>query len=32
LDFLVEASNQFAVGGDQCLLGFDLRYDGLLFS
>lgn len=30
LDFSLEAGNQFAVGGDQCLLGFDLGDDGLL--
>ncbi len=30
LDFLLEAGDQFAVGGDQPLLGFDLGDDGLL--
>jgi hypothetical protein len=30
LDFLLEAGDQFAVGGDQRLLGFDLGDDGLL--
>ena len=30
LDLLLEAGDQFAVGGDQRLLGFDLGDDGLL--
>ena len=30
LDFLLEAGDQFAVGGDQRLLGFYLGDDGLL--
>ena len=30
LDLLLEAGEQFAVGGHQRLLGFDLRHDGLL--
>ena len=30
LNFFLEASDQFAVGGDQRLLGFDLGDDGLL--
>ena len=30
LDLSLEAGEQFAVGGDQRLLGFDLRHDGLL--
>jgi hypothetical protein len=30
LDLLLEAGDQFAVGGHQCLLGFDLGDDGLL--
>lgn len=30
LDFLLEAGDQFAVGVDQRLLGFDLGDDGLL--
>ncbi|MBU6403740.1 MAG: hypothetical protein KGQ84_03395 [Proteobacteria bacterium] len=30
LDFLLEAGDEFAVGGDQCLLGLDLGDDGLL--
>ncbi len=30
LDFFLEAGNQFAVGGDQRLFGFDLDDDGLL--
>src|SRR3989344_5612536 len=30
LDLLLEAGSQFAVGGDQRLLGFDLGDDGLL--
>lgn len=30
LDFLLEAGDEFAVGGDQPLLGFDLRHDRLL--
>ena len=30
LDFFLEAGDQFAVGGDQRLLGFDLGDDGLL--
>ena len=30
LNFFLEARNQFAVGGDQCLLGFDFGDDGLL--
>ena len=30
LDLLLEAGDQFAVGGHQRLLGFDLRYDHLL--
>ena len=30
LNFLLEARNQFAVGGDQCLLGFDLGDDARL--
>src|SRR3989344_1102944 len=30
LDLLLEAGNQFAVGGDQGLFGFDLRHDRLL--
>ena len=30
LDLLLEAGNQFAVGGDQRLLGLDLGDDGLL--
>ena len=30
LDLLLEAGDQFAVGGDQHLLGFDLGDDGLL--
>ena len=30
LDFLLEAGDQFAVGGDQRLLCFDLCDDGLL--
>ena len=32
LDLLLEAGDQFAVGGDQRLLGFDLRHNGLLRS
>jgi len=30
LDFLLETGDQFAVRGDQRLLGFDLGDDGLL--
>ena len=30
LDLLLEVGDQVAVGGDQRLLGFDLRHDGLL--
>ncbi len=30
LNFLLEASDQFPVGGDQRLLGFDLGHDGSL--
>ena len=30
MDLLLEAGDQFAVGGHQRLLGFDLRHDGLL--
>jgi len=30
LNLLLEAGDQFAVGGDQRLLGFDLRHDRLL--
>ena len=30
LNLLLEAGDQFAVGGDQRLLGFDLGYDSLL--
>ena len=30
LDLLLEAGDQFAVGGHQRLLGFDLRHDGTL--
>lgn len=30
LDLLLEAGDQFAVGADQRLLGFDLGHDGLL--
>ena len=30
LDFFLEAGDQFAVGGDEGLLGFDLGDDGLL--
>ena len=30
MDLFLEACNQFAVGGDQGLLGFDLGDDGLL--
>ena len=30
LDLLLEAGDQFAVGGDQSLLGFDFGDDGLL--
>ncbi len=30
LNLLLEAGDQFAVGGNQRLLGFDLGYDGLL--
>ena len=30
LDLFLEAGDQFAVGGDQRLLGFDLGDDGLL--
>ena len=30
LDLLLEAGDQFAVGGHQRLLGFDLGHDGLL--
>ncbi|OGS90063.1 MAG: hypothetical protein A2061_09760 [Gallionellales bacterium GWA2_59_43] len=30
LDFLLDAGDQLAVGGDQRLLGFDLGDDGLL--
>ena len=30
LDLVLEAGDQFAVGGDQRLLGFDLGDDGLL--
>jgi hypothetical protein len=30
LDLLLEAGDQFAGGGDQCLLGFDLGDDSLL--
>ena len=30
LDLLLEAGDQFAVGGDEELLGFDLGDDGLL--
>ncbi|WP_168708896.1 hypothetical protein [Metallibacterium scheffleri] len=30
LDFLREAGDEFAVGGDQHLFGFDLGDDGLL--
>ena len=32
LDFLLEAGDQFAVGGDQRLLGFELGDDGLQVS
>ncbi len=32
MNFFLEAGDQFAVGGDQCLLGFDLGDDGLLRS
>ena len=31
LAFLLEAGNQFAVGGDEGLLGFHLGGDGVLF-
>ena len=30
LDFLPEAGDQFPVGGDEGLLGFDLGHDGAL--
>ena len=30
LDLVLEAGDQFAVGGHQRLLGFDFRHDGLL--
>ena len=30
LDFFLEAGDEFAVGGDEGLLGFDLGDDGLL--
>ena len=30
MDLILETGNQFAVGGDQRLLGFDLRHDRLL--
>ena len=30
LDLLLEAGDQVAVGGDQRLLGYDLRLDGVL--
>ena len=30
MDLFLEAGDQFAVGGDQRLLGFDLGDDGLL--
>ena len=30
MDFFLEAGDEFAVGGDQGLLGFDFGDDGLL--
>jgi hypothetical protein len=31
LNLLLKACDEFAVGGDQCLLGFDFGDDGLLY-